>query len=146
MLSRGFRSRRPLLTALAGVFATMGALGAFAVTSASSAMAAPPGHAVSVQARHQVKAPTRILVPAAETSSFVAFSGTSMTGTSRDINGCGVHNMPFAVRSYRWIHRGQSGRMYNCANAGCAVNFVLASNADSSSPNPVGWKSIDIIC
>ena len=143
MLSQ-FRSRRAL-TMLAGALATMGALGAFAVTSASSAMAAPTNHAVSAPARHQVTAPTRVLVPAAETSSFVAYSGTSMTGTSRDINGCGTHNMPFAVRSYRWIARGQSGRMYNCTNAACAVNFVLSSNANASSPNPVGWKSIFIV-
>jgi hypothetical protein len=124
---------------LAGGLATLGALGSFAVVSASSAVAAPTHHAVSPSAH-------RIAIPAAETSSFVAYSGTSMTGTSRDINGCGVHNMPFAVRSYRWIARGQSGRMYNCSGAGCAANFVLASNENTSQTTPVNWKSIDIVC
>jgi hypothetical protein len=146
MLSHRFRGNRPALTMLAGVLATFAALGAFAVSSASSAMAAPTGHAVSAPARHVVSAPTRVLVPAAETSSFVAYSGTSFTGTARDINGCGTHNMPFAVKSYQWIARGQSGRMYNCTNAACAVNHVLGSGSNSSQSTPVGWKSVFIVC
>jgi hypothetical protein len=36
--------------------------------------------------------------------------------------------------------------MYNCASAGCAANFVLASNENASQTTPVGWKSIDIVC
>jgi MiAMP1 len=112
------------------------ALGALAVPV--SAMAAP--------AHGTISAPATVTVPAAETSSFVAFSGTSFTGTARDINGCGVHNMPFAVKSYHWIARGQSGRMYNVANAAGAAVFVFNSGESGSSSTPVGWKSIDIIC
>jgi hypothetical protein len=41
MLSHGFLSGRSTLTVLAGGLATIGALGAFAVTSAPSTVAAP---------------------------------------------------------------------------------------------------------
>jgi len=80
------------------------------------------------------------------TSSWVVYSGTSFTGTARDIHGCGVHNRPYPVNSYKWFARGQSGRMYNCFNAACAVNFVLSSNQNASQSTPVGWRSIFIVC
>ena len=73
-------------------------------------------------------------------------SGTSFTGSPKDIHGCGVHNRPFPVNSYKWFARGQSGRMYNCFNAACAVNVVLGASTDASQSTPVGWRSIFIVC
>lgn len=140
MLSHGFRGGRSALTVLAGL---LFAVGAFAV-SASTAVAAPAPHAVS--AHHAVSARAVISVPLAPTSSFVDFSGHDFTGTAHDISGCGVHNLPLPVGSYEWFARGQSGRMYNCTNAACAVNFVLSSNQNASQSTGVGWKSIFIVC
>jgi hypothetical protein len=145
MLSHRLRRGRPGLTVLAGALATLGAVGAFAV-SASSAVAAPARPAVSAPARHAPSAPAAMAVFRAPTSSFVAFTGHDFTGTAHDISGCGLHNLPLPVGSYKWFARGQSGRMYNCRNAACAVNFVLSSNQNASQSTGVGWKSLFIVC
>jgi hypothetical protein len=116
------------------------ALGAFAV-SASAAVAAPAPHA-----HHAVSARAVMVAPRAPTSSFVAFTGHDFTGTAHDISGCGLHNLPLPVGSYKWFARGQSGRMYNCRNAACAVNFVLSSNQNASQTTGVGWRSLFIVC
>ena len=134
------------------VLALLLSFAALGMSSAPAAMAATSAGATRVSATrvsapaaavtaHTVKIPRR-----AETSSWVVYSQTSMTGTSKDINGCGTHNRPFPVRSYRWIARGQSGRMYNCFKASCAVNAILGAGTNASSPNPVGWESIFIVC
>ena len=124
---------------MASAPAAMAATSAGGATRASAPAAAVSAHAVtrSTAAR---SAHRRI------TSSWVVYSGTSFTGTARDIHGCGVHNRPYPVNSYKWFARGQSGRMYNCFNAQCAVNVILGAGTNASQSTPVGWKSIDIIC
>lgn len=117
MRSRRFRSGRPAVKALASVFVALGMLAA----TVSPAVAA-------------------------ETSIFIAYSAKNFGGKITDINGCGVHNMPYAVGSYQWLARGQSGRMYNVKNAAGATVAVLGSGTDASSSKGVGWKSIFIVC
>jgi hypothetical protein len=119
---------------LAGTLFALGMLAG----SASTALAAPGPHPVS--AHHAV---SEIAAP---TSSFVAYTGQDFTGNAHDIGGCGPHNLPLPIRSYKWFARGQSGRMYNCTNEACAVNFVLPSNQNASSTTGVGWRSMFIVC
>ncbi|HEX6468293.1 MAG TPA: MiAMP1 family antimicrobial peptide [Streptosporangiaceae bacterium] len=83
---------------------------------------------------------------AAETSIFIAYSKPGHTGTQRNINGCGPHNMPYPVGSYEWVARGQSGKMYNVSNAAGVSVATLASDTNASSSRGVGWKSIFIVC
>ncbi|WP_043267364.1 MiAMP1 family antimicrobial peptide [Streptomyces sp. CT34] len=83
--------------------------------------------------------------PAGMTSSFVAYPGTSFTGQPVDINGCGLHDIP-AHGSYKWIARGQSGRMYDQPGAGGPVHTVLASDENAEQSTPFGWQSIFIVC
>ncbi len=117
MQSRRFRSGRPALKVLAGTFVALGVLTA----SVSPAVAA-------------------------ETSIFIAYSGSGFSGKVTNINGCGTHNMPYAVGSYQWLARGQSGRMYNVKNASGVTVAILDSGTDTSSSKGVGWKSIFIVC
>jgi hypothetical protein len=144
MLPHRIRSRRPALRVLAGMLVALGVLAG----SASTAVAAPSPHAVSaVSAHHTVSARQDIAVfPDAPTSSFVAYTGQDFTGTAHDISGCGGHNLPLPVGSYKWYARGQSGRMYNCRNEACRTNYVLPSNENASSSLGVGWKSMFIVC
>ncbi|MFB7632545.1 MiAMP1 family antimicrobial peptide [Streptomyces sp. NPDC056149] len=79
------------------------------------------------------------------TSSFVAYEGTSYSGRSQDINGCGFHGIPFHG-SYRWIPRGQDGRMHNAADGRDAVHTVLRSNRGAEQSTPFGWRSMYIVC
>lgn len=141
------KKRAVLAVLLSFVALGMAAPTALAATSVGMTRASAPAATAAARALAARDLTAPITLPSRrETSSWVVYSGTSMTGTSRDINGCGTHNRPFPVNSYRWVARGQSGRMYNCFNAGCAVNFVLPSNSNASSNNPVGWKSIFIVC
>jgi len=79
------------------------------------------------------------------TSSFVAYEGTSFSGRSADINGCGQHAIPFHG-SYKWIPRGQDGRMHNAADGRDPVHTVLRSNRDAEMSTPFGWRTIYIVC
>lgn len=79
------------------------------------------------------------------TSSFVAYEGTSFSGRSADINGCGGHQIPFHG-SYKWIPRGQDGRMHNAADGRDPVHTVLRSNRDAEQSTPYGWQYIYIVC
>jgi len=117
---------------------------AMAATSAGATRASAPAAMVSAHAltRSVATRPAHRRI----TSSWVVYPGTSFTGSPKDIHGCGVHNRPFPVNSYKWFARGQSGRMYNCFNAACAVNFVLGASTDASQSTPVGWRSIFIVC
>lgn len=92
--------------------------------------------------------PTLSVLPAqaATTSTFTIWSALNFSGTSRTIEGCGVHNLPFAVKSYLWHGNGQSGRMYNVKNAAGAAQFVFPTTGTESSPGADGWESIDIVC
>jgi len=117
------KSRQLGLRALAGTVVALGALAA----SVTPALAEPAS-------------------PDASTSIFIAYSGTGYTGTPTDISGCGGHNMPYPVKSYQWLNRGQSGRMYNSANEQGAAATVLPADHAEQQSTAVGWKSIFIVC
>jgi hypothetical protein len=118
MLSHRFRNTRSAAIVLAAA-----TFGIFGIGAAS----APSAHAGS-------------------TSIFIAYSGHNFGGTKKELSGCGVHNMPYAVGSYAWVAEGQSGNMYNCKNAGCNINFTLSSSESGTDKNGVGWQSVQIIC
>ena len=123
LLEVDMKSRQLGLRALAGTVVALGALAA----SVTPALAEPAS-------------------PDASTSIFIAYSGTGYTGTPTDISGCGGHNMPYPVKSYQWLNRGQSGRMYNTANEQGAAATVLPADHAEQQSTPVGWKSIFIVC
>ncbi|MFC9693201.1 MiAMP1 family antimicrobial peptide [Kribbella sp. NPDC056951] len=81
----------------------------------------------------------------AATSSFVAYSGSSWSGFSKDINGCGLHRIPYSG-SYRWYARGQSGHLFNNTTGTGVPHTRLPSDANKSSASGFGWKSILIVC
>lgn len=130
-----FRGGRPLPKILVGALLATGALAA----SASSAVATPV-HPATTSARPAV------ITPHAETSIFIAYSAKGFGGKTTNISGCGVHNMPYALGSYDWIARGQSAYMYNVANAAGTIQTTLGSGTNADSLNPVGWKSLFIVC
>ena len=123
LLEVDMKSRQLGLRALAGTVVALGALAA----SVTPALAEPAS-------------------PDASTSIFIAYSGTGYTGTPTDISGCGGHNMPYPVKSYQWLNRGQSGRMYNSANEQGAAATVLPADHAEQQSTAVGWKSIFIVC
>jgi len=138
-----------VLGVLAGILFTLGAVAfsALPATAAPAHSAAAAHSTVAVSALRAAAAPAHgTVAPRNLTSSWVVYSGTSFTGRAIDIHGCGTHNRPYPVNSYKWFARGQSGRMYNCFNAACAVNFVLPSNSNAEQSTPVGWRSIFIVC
>ena len=120
MLSNQFRNGRSALTDMLVALSALSALSALEVSASPTV--------------------------ADETSIFVAYPATGLNGYPDDINGCGVHDMPYAVKSYQWIARGQTGYMYNVKNDGGALMATLSSNEGTSSQTPVGWQSIFISC
>src|SRR5262249_4865786 len=104
-----------------------------ATVAASAMTAAAPAHA----------APAPIAI--ASTSSFVAYSGTTYSGDSVDINGCGLHTIRYHG-SYKWYARGQSGPMFNNSTGSGAPHTRLSSSSNAESPNRFGWQSILIVC
>jgi hypothetical protein len=143
MLSHRFRNGRPARLVLACV-----ALSAFGVLAASAATAAPAVAAArpSAVAHSAASAVTATTRPVPDDSLFVAYSGHNFGGSHKDLSACGVENMPFSVGSYQWYGGGQSGQMYNCKNAGCAINYTLPTEGYVYDLNGVGWKSILIVC
>jgi hypothetical protein len=79
------------------------------------------------------------------TSSFVAYEGTSFSGRSVDINGCGQHSIPFHG-SYKWHPRGQDGRMHNAPDGRDPVHTTLRSNRGAEQSTHFGWRVIYIVC
>lgn len=79
------------------------------------------------------------------TSSFVAYEGTSFSGRSVDIHGCGQHTIPFHG-SYKWHPRGQDGRMHNAADGRDPVHTTLRSNRGAEQSTSFGWKVVYIVC
>ncbi|MGK5637076.1 MiAMP1 family antimicrobial peptide [Streptomyces sp. URMC 126] len=117
---------------------------ALAATAAIGGLTAvPAGAAASASA--SVSAPASASGAAGMTSSFVAYEGTSYSGRSADVNGCGHHTIPFHG-SYKWIPRGQDGRMHNAADGRDPVHTVLRSNRGAEQSTPFGWQSIYIVC
>jgi hypothetical protein len=89
---------------------------------------------------------TAPITPLRVTSSFDTFTKHDYQGTPHITDGCGGHNLPLPIGSYKWNARGQTGRMYNCKNERCSPAFSLPSNEDAHSTLGVGWKSIFIVC
>ena len=79
-------------------------------------------------------------------SEFTVWSALNYKGTKREFDTCGVHNMPFAIKSYLWVGLGQTGNMYNALNAGGVVEWTFPSSGTEQSPRADGWKSILIVC
>jgi hypothetical protein len=118
--------------------------GSVIALSAVAASVTPALASPAVQSHVSARAET--LSSAAETSIFIAYSGRNQTGKVTNINGCGGHNMPYAVGSYAWVARGQSAFLYNSANEGGTITGRLGAGTNANSNSPVGWKSILIIC
>jgi hypothetical protein len=137
-----------LLRRISALVAIAVAVLTFGGMTAATASAATSGSASTANVTHAVALTARVdaVTPDAETSIFVAYSKANHTGTATNINGCGVHNMPYAVGSYEWIARGQSARMYNVANASGTTVATLGSATSASSSTGVGWKSMFIVC
>lgn len=102
--------------------------------------------AATSEAQPQAGAPRAIATPDAETSIFIAYSKTNFGGKFTNINGCGGHDMPYAVGSYQWVAKGQSSFLYNQTKEQGVITGRLGSGTNADSKNPVGWKSILIIC
>jgi hypothetical protein len=124
MLGHRTRSSRPGLRALVGILLALGV----AAGSASTAVAAPVSHAPRVRV----------------TSQFVVFTQHNFGGNHHTIQGCGGHNIPLPLNSYRVFYHGQHIKMYNQTGERGPVEFTFTANAQS--PLGAGWKSLFIVC
>jgi hypothetical protein len=79
------------------------------------------------------------------TSSFVAYEGTSHSGDSVDISGCGLHTIRYHG-SYKWFARGQSGHLFNNSTGSGVPHTRLASDDNAESQGGFAWRSILIVC
>jgi MiAMP1 len=140
MLSHRFRSGRPARKVVAGALVTLGAVGALAMSAAPAALAATSAPAVAHGATNAH------VVPAVATSEFIVYSGGNYGGRHQIEEGCGIHNFPYALKSYEWIALGQSGNMYNVKNGAGRLQYTFSANTSGRSPNANGWKSIFIVC
>jgi len=86
------------------------------------------------------------VVPDSATSEFVIYRGLNYGGTRTVLTGCGIHNFPYALKSYVWFGLGQSGNTYNAKNAGGKVQTTFSGNSTVKSPSANGWESILIVC
>jgi hypothetical protein len=133
MQSHQLRSGRRVLKVLVGTAVALGALTA----SVPPALAAPIPSAASGR--------LAVVTPDDETSIFIAYPYGDFNGVPVNVSGCGPHDLPY-VWSYQWIGRGQSGFMYNLPGERGIREATLPSNGNTSSPSPVGWESIFIVC
>ena len=108
-------------------------LGAAAI--ASPVAIASPANAAS--------APARLVLSA--TSTFVAYSGGSFSGSSQGIQGCGSHTIRYHG-SYKWYANGQSGHLFNNSDTSGVPHTRLASDDNAESRSGFAWRSILIVC
>jgi hypothetical protein len=88
-------------------------------------------------------APARLVLSA--TSTFVAYSGPSFSGSSQGIQGCGSHTISYRG-SYKWYANGQSGHLFNNSNTSGVPHTRLAPDDDAESRSGFAWRSILIVC
>jgi hypothetical protein len=142
MLSRLFRSRRSLLVAAVAAIGVLGVTAAIA-PSTVGALAAPAHHARAIT----VRAPA--IHPLPGDSLLVVCQFQNYGSPCATVTRCGLSNMPTNMRppgSYEWTATGQSADAFSGLNATGSLVKILASNANSSSPNRQSFRSIVIIC
>ncbi|MBF8184552.1 MiAMP1 family antimicrobial peptide [Nonomuraea sp. K274] len=103
--------------------------------SIATPLIASPANAVS--------APARLALSA--TSTFVAYSGSSFSGDSEGIQGCGLHTISYHG-SYKWYANGQSGHLFNNSTGSGVPHTRLASDDNAESGSGFAWGSILIVC
>jgi hypothetical protein len=124
MLFHRIRSSRPGIRMLAGTVLAVGVVAG----SATAAVATPAHQGGSVRS----------------TSSFVAFTKQNFGGSRHTLTGCGGHNIPTPLGSWKVFYSGKEIRMYNHVNEGGTVVFRFDGN--SSSRQGAGWKSLLVAC
>jgi hypothetical protein len=80
------------------------------------------------------------------TSEFTIYKGLNFGSTATVLTGCGIHNFPYALKSYVWLGLGQTGNLYNAKGGDGVLQFQLPSSGTVKSGSANGWKSIFIVC
>lgn len=79
-------------------------------------------------------------------STFIAYEKAGHDGLSKSYSACGVNKLTSYRGSFKWIHGGQSGRMYNSSNATGVAHYVFRPDRSEQSSSGFGWKSMFIVC
>ncbi|KAK9093990.1 hypothetical protein Scep_025459 [Stephania cephalantha] len=81
-----------------------------------------------------------MMIPGAEASRLIVYSGNNFSGASATVDACGCSNIPYRG-SYRYYAEGQSTRLYNEGDCRGPVHTTLATNQNAQMTTGFGWNS-----
>ncbi|KAK9093993.1 hypothetical protein Scep_025462 [Stephania cephalantha] len=85
-----------------------------------------------------------MMIPGAEASRLIVYSGNNFSGASATIDACGCSNIPYRG-SYRYYAEGQSTQLYNDGDCRGPVHTTLATNQNAQMTTGFGWNSAFIV-